>query len=259
MADRIINISIYFTYLVIASVSVVISYKVSLVMSLIVLAIECVRMMAIYKKAYGVILLVFILNTFLIGYNGYKSQSLIEYNNTQIIAKNSETKAYIQEKKTILSANKFTDLKSEIRELQNISVDWWLLVGVYIILELSLILLIVKINKQEKQIIKPKIIKKDRLNEKKETNTSKKDNMQNLDSRSASSYLAKRSEVKYNGNNKQDLPVETEEKLEYVGSYAEYYKLNDISRSKAKAMFDDWKAKGLLIKKDGKNYLRSEV
>lgn len=236
MADIIINISIYFTYIVIASVSVVISYKVSIVMSLIVLAIECVRMIAIYKKAYGVIVLVFILNTFLIGYNGYKSQSLIDYNNTQIIAKNSETKAYIQEKKTILSANKFTDLKSEIKELQNASVDWWLLVGVYIFLELSLILLIVKINKQEKQVVKPKIIKSAVLNGKK---------------------LKKKEEKKVEKFEiKQEIIAE---KGEFVGSARTYAENKGIKVREAEREFKELKAKGLLVKKDGKNYLIKEV
>jgi hypothetical protein len=152
--DKLINTSIYITYLVIAVISITISYQVNIVMCLIVVAIELVRLTAIYKKVYSVIILVFILNVYLIGYNGYKAQMLIEYNNTQIMQNNTTTSDYIAKKD--LKAITFEKFKASIATIDNVSIDWWLLVGVYIVLELSLIMLIIGINRQEwKQRIEP--------------------------------------------------------------------------------------------------------
>ncbi len=216
--DRFINTSIYITYGIIAIISIIISYKVSLVMSLIVLSVESVRMMAIYKRVYVVIILVFILNTMLISYNGYKTQEQIDYNNAGIVKNNEITYKYLNSKD--LRASTVKDFKSGIQSLENISIDWWLLVGVYLFLEVSLILLIMGINKEEKQKSKLKKIKK-------------KD--------------------RYSGNDK--TQENNNEELVLLGSYRCYAKNNNTTVKKAEELFKEWKEENRLVKKNGKNYL----
>ena len=228
--DKIINTSIYIVYGIIAIISIVISYKVSIVMSLIVLAIETVRIMAIYKKVYIVIVLVFILNTFLIGYNSFKSQQAIDYKNNQIVKSNETLNKYISTKD--LRADTLQKLNNNIKELEEISIDWWLLVVVYLILELCLIFLIIGINKQAKQNIKPKIIKKT-----------------NIMAQTKNEILSKKQE-----------PITKEqintEQLQYVGSFRDYARIKGMSVRKAQEEFEIAKSNGRLIKQNGKNYLR---
>lgn len=220
--DKFINTSIYLIYVIIAIISILISYNVSLIMSAIVLAIESTRLVALYKKVYSVIILVFILNTLLIGYNSFKFQQTIDYNNSQLKVNNKIINNYIASKD--LRASTLQELKNGIQDMQSISIDWWLLVGVYLWLEISLICLIIGINKQEK-VIKKVIKIKDKNIKIKPKNILEKDN----------------AEVG---------------QLEYVGSYSEYYKEKGISRTEAKNLFNKWKEEGKLVKQNGKNYLK---
>ena len=229
--DKLISISIYIIYIIIAIISIIISYKVSVVMSLIVLAIESVRLVAIYKKVYTVIFLVFILNIFLIGYNSFKNQQVIDYKNNQIIENNKVISNYIANKD--LRANTLKDLKNNIETIENISIDWWLLVGVYLFLELSLILLIGGINRQINQNNKPKIVKSAKYNGKIDT-----------------------IKIKPKDPQHENKIENVKEKLEYVGSFRDYAKTKGISVRKAQEEFAIAKTEGRLIKQNGKNYIR---
>ena len=233
--DKIINTSIYIVYGIIAIISTIISYKVSIVMALFVIAIETLRIMAIYKKAYIVIVLVFMLNTFLIGYNSFKSQQAIDYKNNQIVKSNETLNKYISTKD--LRADTLQKLNNNIKELEEISIDWWLLVLVYLILELCLIFLIIGINKQDKQIAKPQSAKYTgtRLNK----NISKV----NVDKELKSVEVT------------QEKPIDNEQ-LEYVGSYREYAETKGISRATAQKLFIEYTQEGKLITKNRKKYLR---
>jgi len=223
--DKFINISIYLIYVIIALVSILISYKVSLIMSIIVLAIESTRLVALYKKVYSVIVLVFILNTLLIGYNSFKYQQTVNYKNSQIMEGNKIITNYMASKD--LRASTLKDLEKDIQDMQDISIDWWLLVGVYLCLEVCLICLVIGINKQEAPLV-----------------------------RKISRVTGKGIKIKPKKITKSIKETKGIAQLEYVGSYSDYYKEKGISRAKAKKLFDEWKAKGRLIKQNGKNYLK---
>lgn len=235
--DKFINLSIYIIYLIIALVSIVISYRVSIIMSLIVIAIEYIRLIAIYKKIVSVVLLIFILNLSLIGYNSFKEQQLISANNIQILKTNELTNKYID--KSTLKATTFKDLKSNIQTLEKVSLDWWLVVGVYIILEISLLILVIKI--KQLNIINKKYTKKKPISLLKIPKDNGTINATN------SAKIPASSDTATSGN----------DNLEYVGNYREYAKLKGISRSNAEKIFKDFEAKGQFIIIDRKKYLKT--
>ncbi|MFL1781480.1 Regulatory protein GemA [Candidatus Hepatincolaceae symbiont of Richtersius coronifer] len=142
------QLSIYIIYLIIAIISTLVSYKVSIIMAFVVLAIEYIRLLAIYNRIYSVIAIVFIMNVGLISYSSYQSYNLTSLKNNQIIEKNNIMADYL--KTNSLKATTFQNIKADIQDIQEITVDYWLIIGIYLFLELALLMLIIGINRQQK-------------------------------------------------------------------------------------------------------------
>jgi len=232
--DKYINISIYLIYGIIAMVSVGVALQTSLIIAGIVLALEGVRIIAIYKKLYLAILIVLIGNICLIWYNSSKTQELIEYNQAQIKFVNEKTKNTLD---NTFQAKNVSNLSSNVKEITKISIDWWFMVGAYLFLEITLLIVIIGINKQEKQIAKPKSAK---YTGKPQVREMTRDN--------------KNKELK-SVDISQEKPIDND-KLEYVGSFRDYAKIKGIPVRKAQEEFEIAKVEGRLIKQNGKNYLR---
>lgn len=238
--NKAVNTSIYAIYIIIALVSVTISYKVSLSLTLIVVALEYVRLIALYKKVYSVILLVFALNLTLLTYNSYKQQQITSFNNSSITVQNELTIKYLDTKD--LRASTFKDLNSNIKQLENVELEYWFISLVYVLLELSLIALVFGIARQEKQALKSlktenKAIKKQ---SKKKTKRETKEKEEKKEQK----------KEQLNGKN---------EELEALPSYRIYASNKSISRKEAEELYKTWEKRGLLIKINNKNYLRKEV
>ncbi|MFL1781452.1 hypothetical protein ABSA28_01177 [Candidatus Hepatincolaceae symbiont of Richtersius coronifer] len=220
------QLSIYIIYLIIAIISILVSYKTSIIMALVVVAIEYIRLLAIYNRIYSVIVIVFIMNVGLISYSSYQSYKLTSLKNNQIIEKNNIAADYL--KTNSLKASTFQNIKADIQEIKEVTIDYWLIIGIYLFLELALIMLIIGVNQKYKRELKQvKPIKQ-----------------------------ASKSKIKV-------LPKvinkveELKDDLKEVGSYLEYAKKEGISRGKAQKLFSLWKKEEKLTKLNGKNYLRN--
>lgn len=215
--NRIINTSIYLIYIGIALLSIVISFKVSIIVSIMVIIIELIRLAALYSKIYKVVGLIMLLNLSLISYTSYKLDKVTKLNNQTIIKNNQIVTKYVQ--KSWLRAKTLQSFLNQTKQIKNININYWVIIATYLSLEIILWIFIKELDKKQRQGVKRQ--------------------------QKASKPIVNKAKT----NIQQD-------KLKLVGTYIEYAKNNNISRSKAKQQFKEWQAKGRLIKKERKNYLR---
>lgn len=234
LINNLTNISIYLIYTFIAVLSIVISYKVSVIICLMVIPIELLRLTAIYKKMHRFVVLVMLLNIVLVSYISYKLDLKTTAANIVQNEKNQIATTYLH--KTWVTVSNLNKTLNNVQISKQTQIDYWAIIAMYLAFELAMLLFIKELNKQtQKEIKKPtKSIK--------QVNTK-------LTKEVKAPVIVTTLEKPVN-----------EENLQYVGSYLDYSRANpDISVRKAKELFEQWKQEGRLQKRDGKNYLHIDI
>jgi len=221
--NKLIETIIYLIYGGVAALSIAISYRVSLILCLMVIPIELLRILAIYKRLYKFLMLVIAFNLSLVAYTSYSLDNLIKEHNQQVDAQNNLIKNYVN--KTWLKAETAQKFINSI-EFKQADVNYLVIIAVYLGFELLVLLFLKELNKQIE--FEQKLIKKIKPQEKPKTKAIKP----------------------------KPKAEEQQETLKFVGSYLEYAKANNISRRKAQKLFEEWAQQNLLITKNRKKYLK---
>lgn len=150
--NKLINSSIYLVYTSLALLSIAISYKVSIILCLMVLPLEGIRMLAIYKRTYMAIVVISLLNLFLISYTAYKGELLDIINNNITQEDNQFINTYT--KSNQLRATTAEKMLKQRQKLKHMPIDYRLIILVYSILELALILFVYELDRKNKQELK---------------------------------------------------------------------------------------------------------